>query len=225
MGRKTPPRIGEYRHTPGNHPTVGPDGKPRPPRTRRRFPYLGLVFLAYGMVGPLVCAAVPVLMAALGLRHFMPTRFSDLPLPPSPSLDNVLFGAGAYDLALACGLAGFWLWRSLWRLRLPEEAVKGGVRGVLPSLLAQAAALGPAFALAALPIVNIGLFLRTGPTNIPWLVKPFFALLAMPMVTITALLTGVVPLVLVLLGLFMGALTAVVVAFMWQRFPEEADLR
>jgi hypothetical protein len=220
-----PPKIGEYRHRPGNYLSPGPDGAPRLAKVRRRFPYFGIVFLAYGMFGPLVCAGVPLVFRAVGLGAYLPRSFSELPLPPSPTIDNVLFGAGVHELAISCGFAGFWLWRVLWRTRTSDEQQKGGVRAVLPALLGTGMVLGIAFAFAALPIAAVGFFLRSGPADIPFAVKPLFGLFAMPWVVLTAILTGVVPAVLTLLGLLLGAVTSVLVAFAWQQFPEEPDTR
>jgi hypothetical protein len=89
--------------------------------------------------------------------------------------------------------------------------------------MSRGARLGPFIALSALPMAAVGLFLRTGPAEIPWAVKPLFALLAVVPVTLSALFTGVVPLILLLLGLVMGLVTAVGVAYGWQQFGEEAD--
>ncbi|HTE20250.1 MAG TPA: hypothetical protein VK689_17940, partial [Armatimonadota bacterium] len=178
-----------------------------------------------GVLGPLACAGVSLLFRASGATRFLPQRLSDLPLPPSPSMENLLFGAGLHETVLACALAGWWLWRSLWRLRVPEERQKGGMPAVLPPLLGRGLWLGPLYALAVLPVGAFGLYIRTAPANQPWLVRPFFALLAVPFTTVSALLTGTVPLVVVALGLLLGVATAVAVAYLWQQFPEEPNLR
>ena len=219
------PKLGQYRHTPTSEMRTGPDGVLRPTRVRRRFPYRGMVFLAYGVFGPLVCAGVAQLFRSTRMRGLLPERVSELPLPKSPSLENVLFGAGLPELVLACGLAGFWLWRILWNSRLPPGVRAGGPAAVLPSLLGQALILGPAFAFAAIPIGIFGLYIRTAPAAQPWAVRPFFALLAAPLGTISALTTGVIPLTLIGLGLLLGAVTALAVAFLWPHFPEEPVLR
>ena len=219
------PKIGQYRHTPGPLMQPGPDGVLRAARVRRRFPFEGVVFLVFGLLGPLVCAGASLLFQATGTARFLPQRFSDLPLPPAPSLENVLFGAGLHEIVLACGLAGWLLWRALWRQQVPEDRQKAGMLAVLPQLAGRGLWLGPLFALAMLPVGAFGLYIRTAPANQPWMVRPFFALLAVPFTTVSALLTGTVPLVVVLLGLFLGVGTAVAVAYLWQQFPEEPDLR
>lgn len=226
MGKPRNPRPGQYRHTPGSYLPAGPDGRAVAVRTRRRFPYLGLVFIGAAMLGPLLCGGVSLLFQMTALRALVPTRYTNLPLPPSPSVENILFGAGLHELVLASAVCGWWLWRSLWRLRLAPELQKAGVAGVIRPLLAQGLLVGPLCVLAAgLPIAAMGLFLRTGPAEIPWAVKPLFGLVALFPVAISALFTGTVPVVLVLLGMVAGAAAAVGVALGWQRFPEEVDMR
>jgi hypothetical protein len=73
----------------------------------------------------------------------------------------------------------------------------------------------------ALPLGAFGLYLRTAPANQPWLIRPLFGLLAMPVLAGSALFTGVIPLVLLLLGLLMGLITAAGAAAVWRDFPEE----
>ena len=226
MDRNPRLKPGEYRHKPGSFVPEGPGGRPIAVKVRRRFPYLGLVFMGCAILGPLVAAGLSLLFHHTVLRRVVPTRYSDLPLPPSPSMENILFGAGLHELVLASAVTGLWVWSALWKMRLPPEQQKAGLKGVLKPLMTQGMVLGPLFALVGtLPIAAMGLFLRTGPGNIPWAVKPLFGLVAMLPVSISALFTGIVPLVLILVGIAHGALTAYAVALGWQRFPEEPDTR
>jgi hypothetical protein len=209
-------RIGQYRHTPAALDVVGPDGVVRVGPRRRPFPYLFAVFLAFGLLGPLVCAGVAELMDTPALSPYVPRRLSELPLPPQPSVENVLFGAGLHEMVLAAALAGLLLWRLLWRQRPPAPGLGAAVRVLLP----QGLLWGPLLALAGLPVAAFGLFLRTGPADIPWAVRPLFALLSTPFTTTSALLTGVIPLTVLLLGLLFGAVCALAVALTWPHFPE-----
>jgi hypothetical protein len=218
-------KIGQYRHTPGVELQPGPDGVLRPARRRRRFPFYGIVFFAYGLLGPLACAGVSLLFRATGSAQLLPQRLSDLPIPPSPSMDNLLFGAGFHETVLACGLVGWWLWRALWNVRVTEDQRQRGIAGVLPSLMGLGLVMGPVLAFAALPLGAIGLYLRTAPANQPWPVRLLFSIPAALIVTPSALLTGIIPLVLLLLGLLLGAATALAVAALWQHFPEEPVLK
>jgi hypothetical protein len=223
MRRK--PKIGQYRHTPASELRPGPDGTLRHTRTRRRFPYRGLVVLAYGLFGPLVCAAVPALMRAIGQADLLPRHLSDRAVPPAPSLNNVLFGAGAAETALACAVVGALLWRQLWGTRLSPALEERGLFGTLPPLLAQGLLLGPLMAFLAVPIAAFGLFLRAPEVNQPLFVRPFFALFAAAAGTLSAVSTGIIPLVVIVLGLLLGTVTAVGVAYFRQFFPEEPVLR
>ncbi|HEU4753503.1 MAG TPA: hypothetical protein VFU47_10390 [Armatimonadota bacterium] len=217
------PKIGQYRHTPGTEMRPGPDGVLRPTRTRRRFPYSGIIFLLYAIAGPLVGAGVTRLFQITGTARFLPQHLDEKAFPPAPSLNNVLFGAGVTETILASGLAGFWLWNILWKARVaPDQKAPTGA--AFRSLLPQALVLGPLMAFLALPIGVMGLYIRTAPANQPWAVRPFFALLAAPFAMATTLYT-VVPLVLIALGLLLGAVTALGVAFLWQQFPEEPLLK
>ena len=86
--------------------------------------------------------------------------------------------------------------------------------------------LGPCCTLGiGLPAGCMGIFLRTGPANIPWVAKPFFGLIALLPMVFNRLFTGVIPVVLILLGMILGLLMAAGVALGWRYFPEEADLR
>jgi len=193
----------------------GPDGVLRPAGGRRRFPHLALVFVGYGLLTPAACAGVAALFELPPLRVWAPQRLGELPLPPQPSLDNLLFGAGLHETVLAGGLAGLLLWRFLWRQRPAPR--KTPLRALLPLGLLY----GPVFAGVGLAAAAFGLFLRSGPAEIPGVARPFFALLSVPFTVMSALATGVVPLTLLALGLLFGVATAVAVALAWPHFPEE----
>jgi hypothetical protein len=140
-------------------------------------------------------------------------------------MDNVLFGAGLPEVVLSAALVGYWLWSSLWKMRVSATLQGRGIRGVLPPLLGRALLLGPLMALAALPIGAFGFCIRAMPANIPWFMRPLFGLPGMLTFSLSALATGTIPLVLILLGLLVGLVTAVLVAVLWPYFPEEALLK
>lgn len=218
------PKIGQYRHTPGTHVARGPDGAERPLRKRRRFPYVGMVPLATGLAGALVCAGVSSAFRSAGLTAYLPKTGANKPLPPAPSLQNVLFGLALPETILVCALVGWLLWRSLWNTRLPEDVQQRGPRVTLRFLLPNALLLGGVAGLLALPVGGLALFIRTAPDSIPWAVRPLFAIPAGVAYAASALLT-VVPWVLIFLGLLLGAVLALSVALLWPHFPEEPVLR
>lgn len=212
--------IGKYRHVAATGRRIG--GRVTvAPRWRRRFPYLGMVVAGYALLGTLTCAGVSGLGRAAGLPLLLPERVTGQPLPPAPSLDHVLFGAGAAETALACAVAGWLVWRALWNTRLPDDLQNAGFGAALGVLMRRAVVLGPLLALTAIPIGVFGLYLRTAPETQPLLVRPLFGLLAAPLITASALLTGTVPLVVAALGLLLGVVTALGVAWFWQHYPEE----
>jgi len=209
-------KVGQYRHRPAAERVAGPEGTVDRPLMRRRFPFRGLIFLLYALGGPLLCAGVSLLLRNVAGGSLVPQRLAEIPLPPAPTVGNVIFGAGLHETAVACGLTGYWLWCRLWKTR-PSP----GSRSALGDLLTTALALGPLMAFAALPLGVIGLYIRTAPASQPWAVRPFFGLLAAPVVTFSALFTGVVPLVVLGLGLLLGLLTSLLVLVLWREFPEE----
>lgn len=215
------PKIGRYQHRPGIVYEPDARGSLRVARVRKRFPYLGMVPLVYALAGSLVCAGVSWGIRSSGLAHLFPQRFTETPLPPAPSLSNLLFGAGLPETALTCGLLGFILWRALWRTRIPAEEQSRGVWPIFQALLGRALGLGIVLGLLALPLGAFGLYLRTAPANQPWLVRPFFALLAMPVLSQSAYGNGMIPFVLLLLGALLGLATALGVAAVWREYPEE----
>jgi len=214
-------KIGDYRHRPGLVYEPGPRGGLRVARVRKRFPFLGMIPLVYALSGSMVCAATSWALKWGGGGRLLPQRLSGTPLPAAPSMGNVLFGAGLAETALACGLLGLWLWQLLWKTRISEEEQASGFWQIYRSLVGRALGLGALFGVLALPLGAFGFYLRTAPANQPWLLRPFFALLAMPVIWISALGNGVIPLVLLLLGLLMGLVTAVGAAAMWREYPEE----
>jgi hypothetical protein len=180
------------------------------------------VVLAYAFLCPLACAGVSWVLARLLGSQYLHRMAADNPLPPAPSWSNVLFGAGPPEVAVACAVAGWYLWHVLWNVRLSPSDQAAGVRATFPALAGRGLLLGPVAALLiAMPIGILGLYLRMAPVNQPWFVRPFFAVLALIPMYFTSLLTGVVPLVVVLLGLLLGAGTALAVSFLWREFPEE----
>jgi hypothetical protein len=183
-----------------------------------------VVLLLYALAGPLVCAGVMRLFQVTGLSASLPKLLDNKAIPPGPSLNNVLFGAGAVEVFLASGLAGWWLWQCLWRARVAEEA-KSPWPAAFRALLPQALLLGPLMAFISLFFGAVGFDVRAAPGNIPMLARFAFALLAAPLRMVSALLTGIIPVVLVFLGLLMGAITALAVAVLWQEFPEEAAFK
>lgn len=215
------PKIGSYQHRPGLVYEPGPHGGMRVARIRKRFPYLGMVPLVYALTGSMVCAAISWSLQASGSARYFPQRFTETPLPPAPSLSNVMFGAGLPETALTCGLLGLVLWRTLWKTRISPEEQAGGFWPILHALLGRALGTGLVLGLLALPLGAFGLYLRTAPANQPWAVRPFFALLATPVLSLSAFGTGMIPLVLLFLGLLLGLATAIGVAAIWREFPEE----
>lgn len=215
------PKIGSYQHRPGIVYEPGTHGELRVARVRKRFPYLGMIPLVYAMAGSVVCAALSWAIRASGSAHLFPQRFTETPLPPAPSLSNLLFGAGLPETALTCGLLGFLLWRALWKTRVSPEQQSGGFGSIFLALSGRALGLGIVLGLVALPLGAFGLYLRTAPANQPWLVRPFFALLAMPVISQSAYGNGLIPFVLLLLGALLGLVTAAGAAAVWREFPEE----
>jgi hypothetical protein len=132
----------------------------------RRFPYTSLVFVGYAVVMPLVAAGAAWVYNRLGAGDLLVRTQAGDRLPHAPSWQNLLFGAGAPELALAGGLVGLLLWRRVWAGDEPDlgpDLVRGALWGALLSLL-------------LIPFGIFGLFLRTCPKEIPLMVRPFFAL-------------------------------------------------
>lgn len=215
------PRIGKYRHTPADEIRMGAGEALYHTRTRRRMPFGALVGFVYALCGPLLAAGTAALFHATGNGRFLPGVIGNAKLPPSPSLENVLFGAGVAEVALASMLMGYWLWLALWNTRVSIQDSKRGVPAVLPNLLRRGAGLGAALSFGAGAIGIFGLYLRTAPVEQPWLVRPLFGLLAILPTGTSAMLTGVIPLVLLLLGALCGVATAAAVAVLWRHYPEE----
>jgi hypothetical protein len=218
------PRIGSYQHRPEPAYVPGPNGVPRPARIRKRFPQLGLVPMLHAVFGTLVCALTSWGLRALGMGRVLPQRVSDVRLPPAPTLDNVIFGAGLAETAIACGLIGFWLWTNVWKTRVPSERQDQGALAIFRTLLPTALVLGALLAIVALPIGAFGIYMRTAPAEQPWAVRPFFALYAIPVLSFNAMVTGVIPLVLVVLGLLSGLSTAAAAAAIWRDYAEEPSV-
>lgn len=220
-----PVKIGQYRHTPGDEMRLGTDGVSRHTQVRRRFPYTAVVVLAYGIFGPLLCAAVTWAIRASGGAHLLPTYASGKALPPSPGLGNVLFGAGATELALAWAIVGYWIWRSLWRQRLRPDIEERGPAATIPEMIGAGLLLGVVGLFLIYLFGMYGLYVRAGPADQPVFVRPFFGILAAPVTAMSAILTGTVPIVLLALGLLTGLLSAAAVGLCRPHFPEEPILR
>lgn len=219
-----PVKIGQYRHTPGDEIRLGTDGVSRHTRVRRRFPYTAVVVLAYGVFGPLLCAAASWAIRASGGALLLPTYASGKALPPSPGLSNVLFGAGAMELALAWAIVGFWLWRALWRQRIRPEIEERGPAATVPATMGVALLLGVVGLFLIYLLGMYGLYVRAGPADQPVFVRPLFGILAAPVTAMSAMLTGTVPIVLILLGLLTGLLSAIATGVCRPHFPEEPML-
>lgn len=214
-----PVRPGQYRHQPGTEMRMTADGRLMPSQTRRRFPYAGLVLVVSAALGTLACAGASLLLnVTLGNGL---ARITGKTLPPAPSFQNVLFGAGLPEVALACGLAGYWLWCLLWKTRLPERATPRTAGQNARELLLSALVLAPVLTFLVACIGIVGLYVRTAPSDQPVAVRPFFGLLAVPALGGSAMYTGIIPLVLALLGLLLGAVGALAVGYFWTQFPEE----
>jgi hypothetical protein len=219
MARKR--RIGTFNHSPGPTFEMGPDGSLRHTRVRKRFPHLGMVPLIYAIAGTLACAGVSWALKAVGLGRLLPQRISDAALPPSPTMDNILFGAGLPETALAWGLAGYWLWTGVWRTRVPQETQNRGFGAIYGSLLGNSLGYGILLGFFTMFIGACGVYVRTAPAAQPWGVRPFFAVLAAPVLFVRALVTGTIPLVVIILSLAMGVVTAAAAAALWREYPEQ----
>jgi len=214
-------RIGQYSHVPGQEFRPGTDGKPVPVRVRRRFPHLGIVCMAYAGLGPLAASGAELLFKLPGWREWAPKAIDQaVTLPPSPSLNNVMFGAGAIEVALASLLAGWMLWRSLWNVRLPQSVQEAGPRSTFPRLVWRGFWSGIGFTLLACPIVAFGFAMRDPALDIPLITRPIAGILAVLPLLISRAFT-VIPVLLVLSGAALGVLSAAAVAHLWQDFPEE----
>ncbi len=189
-------------------------------RVRRRFPFMGLVPLAYGVLVPPMCAGLSLLLKVV---RAVPQQLG-APRAAAPSLENVIFGFGFTELLVAWAFVGFLLWRCLWNIRMPVETQQLGVPGVLGGLLKSGAILGPFLALLFLPLATWGLATR-GMETVPLLARPFLAVLAAPVISISALANPAILVSTLVLGIVVGVLTAPAVAFLWQRYPEEPILK
>jgi hypothetical protein len=195
-----PPSGPTFRHVP-----LGAE-----PRTRsRRFPYAGMVFVAYGVAIPLFAALAALLFQRASYGYLLVRTVSE-PLPHAPSWSNLLFGAGAPELALAGGLAGLLLWRRLWQ----------GDDPVWTADIARGALLGAGYSLLLIPFGIFGLFLRTA-TGIPILVKPFFALLVAVAGTAYSLILPWIWMTALLIGAVVGALSAPIADYIKVRVREQ----
>jgi hypothetical protein len=180
-----------------------------PPGRPRRFPYAGAVFVAYGLVIPLAAAGAAALFKLAGYGYLLVRTVSE-PLPRAPSWSNLLFGAGAPELALAGGLVGLLLWRRLWQ----------GDDPVLSADVARGALLGAIYSLLLIPFGIFGLFLRTAPKGVPLLVQPFFALLVAIGGTAYSIILPWVWGTVLLIGALVGALSAPVADYVKLRVRE-----
>lgn len=191
--------------------------------TRRRFPYRGLVPLAYAVAGPVACGVVSWLFRLVGLGRYLSTLLPDQKAI-APSFNNVLFGAGLPELAFASAVMGYWLWSVVWKTPVHPLVHERGVGGVFPALLQRAVPWAIGLTFLAQPLVVWASYQRNPPPGQPWLVRPLFGLLAAIVLPFSALWTRFVPGVLLVLALLGGAATAFAVALLWQQFPEEPVL-
>lgn len=201
--------------------TPGPDGRLRPTWVKRRFPFRGLVLMTYGALTPLIGLLITLLFQAMNNGRYLPRHYGEQAVPHAPSLENVLFGAGLPELVLAGALTGYLLWNHLWKLRVPLDMQESGLSGVLPTLLRAGISMGLLLMPLATLVGAYGLCLRAMPHEVPWAARAVFGLPGALLLALNSLLTGVVPLVLLLLGTLAGVGTALVVALLWPHFPEE----
>lgn len=178
--------------------------------------------LGYAAAGPALAAGISYV---LGRLHALPTPMAQSALPPSPSVNNVLFGAGAPEVALASVLAGFLLWRQLWKLEVPAHCVVKGPFAIWRSLLCTAIPLGLVLAIVVSSIGIFGLCLRAAPASVPGWIRPFFAIPAVFAAMAVAAIQPAVWLTLIIVGLALALVTAGLAAAVWTRFPVEADNR
>lgn len=190
----------QFKHVP-----LGPETR----SARRRFPYTALVFVAYALLTPLAAAGAALLFKAAGLGDLLVRTQAPQPLPRAPSWQNLLFGAGAPELALAGGLMGLLLWRQLWR---GDDPVLGAdvVRGML---------LGALYGLLVIPVGIFGLYLRTAPAGVPLVVQPFFALLVSLAGSVYAVILPWVWGAALALGAVLGLISALAAVALKARLP------
>lgn len=223
MPTRTP--LGQYRHTPADQIQIGPDGHRYHTHARRRMPFAAQVFVAYAALGPLLALATALLLKQIDGGRLLPDVIAATKLPPCPSPQNVLFGAGWTEIVLGCGVAGWALWTKMWRTRFSLEDAAAGPRALVPRLVKQ----GIAWSLILTPITGllatVSLYIRTAPPEQPWIVRPFFALLAAVPMGIGAFWTGIIPLVMLLLGVLVGAASGIVASLVFPHYPEEPITR
>lgn len=218
----SPRKIGQYRHVPGTEFVYDSEGRARPVRGRRRFPYLGQVLLLNGALAPVVAAAVTSGFRAAGLSRLLPEHYGDVRVAGAPSLENLLFGAGLPEVVLAGGVSGLLLWLLLWPHPVDPSAERSGIWAVWAAL----APTGLVVGLAMAPVVAVtgayGLCLRAMPAEIPWFARTVIGIPGALALSVTALFTGTVPAVLLVLGALHGLATALAVAAVRPGFPLES---
>lgn len=178
--------------------------------------------LGYAAAGPALAASISYL---LGRIHALPTPMAQAVLPPSPSLNNVLFGAGVPEVAVASVAAGFLLWRHLWKLDVPSHCVAKGPAAIWRSLLCTAIPLALLLTILVSAIGIFGMCVRAAPTSVPGWIRPFFAIPAVIAAMAAASIQPIVWLTLFLLAAVLALSTAGIAAVVWTRHPAEADLR
>ncbi len=216
------PRIGEYKHRAHSRPDPRAPGREKPSRVRRRFPYMGALVLGFAATGPLLAAGISYVLSRL---HVLPAPTVQTVLPPSPSVNNVLFGAGVPEVAIASVVAGFILWRQLWKLEVPAHCVAKGRAAIWRSLLCTALPLGLFLTVLVSSIGILGLCIRAAPASVPGWIRPFFAIPAVIAAMTVASIQPVVWLTLIVMGTVLALATAGVAASLWLRFPVEPDNR
>lgn len=213
------PRLGKYQHRAHARMDPAAPGAELSIRKRRPFPYLGVLLISFAVVAPILCSGLALLWKALG---HMPKPIVDAALPSSPTLNNILFGAGLPEVALAAVVCGYLLWTIVWRMPVSQSLSERGTWPLGLRLLTAALPAGVFCAGVGALIGTFGLCIRAAPVSVPVLIRPLFAIPAVAAAALNALFQPVVIVTILLLGVAAGSLVALVAALAWERFPMES---
>lgn len=220
MAKRRPPTIGEYRHEPRTERVVGGDGIARLRNVRRRFRHAGMVPLATATMGCMVAG-----VTQFSLNQLRPGwtlhPIGDTPLPPAPSYDNLLFGAGLPEIAAGCALMGWLFWRSLWSTPSVDEEGRVPLRSAVKEVVPRALCMGPVYLFGAAFVASVGLYIRTGPPDQTAPLRALSGLLGGPIVLLSALVHPIIPITLTLLGWLHGLTMGLSVAVLAAANPPE----